>query len=50
MRIRNNTNKKLVFYFGDSHDEEPEAVITLKVSEDFDLSEAPITDVSIQEE
>lgn len=49
MKIRNNTDRTLAFYFGDVHKEEPEGTITLKVGEDFDLDKCPKEDISIQE-
>lgn len=49
MKIINNTNKELVFYVGDAHREEPEAVVTLKVGEDFNLDTCPQEDIVIQD-
>jgi len=49
MKIRNNTNQELVFYFGDSHREIPEAEIILAVGGEIDLTECPVEDISIQE-
>lgn len=49
MEIKNNTNRELVFYFGDSYREVPEAVITLKVSETLYLDNCPREDIVIQD-
>lgn len=49
MDVKNNTNKELVFYFGDSNAEEPDALMTLKVGEVFDLDSCPKANISIQE-
>lgn len=48
MKIRNNTNKKLVFYFGNPISEEPEFVKDLKIGEELELS-GDEGDISIQE-
>ncbi|HUS50258.1 MAG TPA: hypothetical protein VMZ91_08825 [Candidatus Paceibacterota bacterium] len=50
MKIRNNTNKQLVFYFGNPEDEEPEAVIKVPVGKDVDFTQLPLQDISIQED
>ena len=49
LKIRNNTNRKLALYIGNPNEEEPTAIVNLKVGEDFDL-ENFAEEISIQED
>ena len=49
MKITNNTKRILKLCFGDTHKEEPEAMVILKVGWAMDLDDCPNTDISIQE-
>lgn len=49
MKIRNNTNYKLVIYVGDKWSEEPTAHLVLASGDDMDLSDDLHEDISIQE-
>ena len=50
MKLRNNTDKRLVLYFGDDYDETPTAIVKVEVGEKIDLDNFPIEDISIQED
>lgn len=50
MKIRNNTHRRLKFYFGDTRKEDPEAIITLEVGQVIDFDYDPEADFIIQED
>lgn len=49
VKIRNNTNRELVLYAGNPHNEEPDFIVNLKSGEDSDLPEYYSGEISIQE-
>lgn len=49
MKIRNNTSKKLHFYFGNPTSETPTADFILEVGAEFETDNCPDDSVSIQE-
>ena len=50
MKFINNTPRRLKFYFGDIHKEEPEAEVILKAGGAIDLDCDPEIDFIIQED
>lgn len=49
MRIRNNTNNKVVIYAGDPNAEEPEFVKTLQIGEEVEINNKLAWYISLQD-